>query len=90
MSKLLAIAVLGLLFFSKAYSHSGRTGPSGCHMNYSTGTQHCHKTKTLNPYKIYYYIHYQGRTAGPYSSYSSCMSAARGANLIGAICLTRK
>ena len=46
MSKLLAIAVLGLLFFSKAYSHSGRTGPSGCHMNYSTGTQHCHKTKT--------------------------------------------
>ena len=86
----LGILVLGLLFSLKAYSHSGMTGPSGCHMNYSTGVQHCHQAKTTDPYATYYYIHYQGQTAGPYSSYSSCMGAARGANLYGAYCNTSK
>ena len=88
--KLLAIIVLGLLYSLNAYSHPGMTGPTGCHMDYSRGTQHCHKSKQPNPYKTYYYAKYRGQTYGPYSSYGSCMNAVRGANLIGAYCSTSK
>tara|TARA_B100001093_G_scaffold325022_1_gene310134 strand:+ start:414 stop:689 length:276 start_codon:yes stop_codon:yes gene_type:complete len=90
MTKFLVITILGLLFSQNAYSHSGMTGPSGCHMDYSRGTQHCHKSKQPDPFKTYYYIKYQGKTAGPYSSYNSCMNAARGAKLTGAYCSTSK
>jgi len=90
MKKLLALVVLGLLFSLKAYSHPGMTGPSGCHMDYTRGSQHCHKSKQPKPFQTYYYVHYQGQTAGPYSSYNSCMSAARGAKLAGAYCNTSK
>ena len=90
MKKLLGIVVLGLLFCIKAYSHSGNTGPSGCHMNYATANYHCHTPKQTNPYAIYYYVKYQGQTYGPYKSYSSCMGAIRGANIVGAYCSTSK
>ena len=88
MKKYLFIILLGIFFCGAAYSHSGNTNAGGCHMNYATANYHCHKTKQTNPYKTYYYIKYQGQTYGPYSSYSSCMSAIRGANVYGAYCST--
>lgn len=86
--KLLAIVILGLFFSQNAYSHSGNTGPTGCHMDYSTANYHCHNAKQSNPFATYYYIKYQGRTYGPYSSYNTCMQAIRGANISGAYCST--
>ena len=88
MKKFLAIITLGLIFSIKAYSHSGNTNAGGCHMNYATANYHCHKTKQTNPYQTYYYIKYQGQTYGPYTSYSSCMGAIRGAGVYGAYCST--
>ena len=61
MKKILLMTLLGLTLFSfKAYSHSGNTGSTECHTNYSTFKFHCHQKKQGNPYKTYYYIHYQG------------------------------
>ncbi len=88
MKKYLFIIFLGTFFCVAAYSHSGNTNAGGCHMNYATANYHCHKTKQTNSYKTYYYIKYQGQTYGPYSSYSSCMSAIRGAGVYGAYCST--
>ena len=82
---------IGLIIFFYSFSinilksHSGMTGPSGCHMNYSNGTQHCHKSKTPTPGRAYWYSN-QGH--GPYSSASSCQNALRGAGIIG-FCLIR-
>ena len=73
-----------------ANSHSGNTNAGGCHMNYATAYYHCHKTKQTNPYQTYYYIKYQGQSYGPYTSYSSCQAAIRGANVYGAYCSTSK
>ena len=56
MIKVVIIFLLSLLFTFKAHSHSGNTGPTGCHMNYATANYHCHTTKQANPYKTYYYI----------------------------------
>ena len=86
--KLIWVIGLSLLFCGLAYSHSGNTNAGGCHMNYATANYHCHKTKQTNPYKTYYYIKYQGQTYGPYTSYSSCMNAIRGAGVYGAYCST--
>ena len=76
--------ILIILIYSISTSilkgHSGNTGPSGCHMNYSNGTQHCHKSKSMNPARSYWYSN-QGH--GPYSSVSSCQNALRGAGIIG-------
>ena len=44
----------------------------------------------VHPFKTYYYIKHQGRSYGPYSSYSSCMAAIRGAGISGAFCSTSK
>ena len=88
MYKLILIFGLSFLYSITANSHSGNTNAGGCHMNYATANYHCHKTKQTNPYKTYYYIKYQGQTYGPYSSYSSCMSAIRGAGVYGAYCST--
>ena len=59
-------------------------------MNYATANYHCHKTKQTNPYQTYYYIKYQGQSYGPYTSYSSCQAAIRGAGVYGAYCSTSK
>ena len=88
MKIVLVFLVLNLIFHTKLYSHSGNTNAGGCHMNYATANYHCHKTKQTNPYQTYYYIKYQGQTYGPYSSYSSCMGAIRGAGVYGAYCST--
>jgi hypothetical protein len=94
MKKLFSIIVFCLLFFTlninNLNAHPGRTGPSGCHMSYAAQGYHCHKAKTPDPFAIYYYVHYRGQSHGPYSSYNSCMAAARGANLTGAYYTTYK
>ena len=91
MKKILGIMVIGFfLTIFKAYSHSGNTGPTGCHMDYSTAQYHCHKKKQPNPLGAYYYIKHQGHTYGPYASYYTCMSAIRGAGVYGAFCSTAK
>ena len=90
MIKVVIIFLLSLIFAFKALSHSGNTGPTGCHMNYATANYHCHTPKQANPYKTYYYIKYQGQTYGPYSSYSSCLNAINGANIYGAYCSSSK
>ena len=83
------LSLITLIFFNQiSFAHPGATGPSGCHMNYSTGDYHCHTAKTPNPGETYYYIKYKGESYGPYSSYSSCMNAINGANLYGAYCST--
>tara|TARA_B100000035_G_C20564446_1_gene364011 strand:+ start:111 stop:386 length:276 start_codon:yes stop_codon:yes gene_type:complete len=86
----LGIITFILLLVVNANSHSGGTNAGGCHMNYTTGQYHCHKAKQTDPFKTYYYIKHQGRSYGPYSSYSSCMSAIRGSGVIGAYCSTSK
>ena len=90
MNKFLVALILSFILCGVAYSHSGNTNAGGCHMNYATANYHCHKTKQTNPYQTYYYIKYQGQTYGPYSSYSSCMGAIRGAGVYGAYCSTSK
>ena len=79
-----------ILLNQKSFAHSGRTGPTGCHMDYGSQGYHCHKKKQSNPFQTYYYVKYRGNTYGPYSSYSSCMSALRGARLVGGYCSTSK
>ena len=86
----LIIFLFLFLFTFNLYAHSGRTGPSGCHMNYYTAQYHCHNKKVPNYYATYYYIHYQAKVYGPYSSYSSCTNAARGAGLVYYYCSTSK
>ena len=49
-------------------------------MNYSNGTQHCHKSKSMNPARSYWYSN-QGHA--PYSSALTCQNALRGAGIIG-------
>ena len=95
--KKIAIIIFSVFFYfitvsDKTYSHSGRTGPSGCHMDYNRigGAYHCHKQKTINPYQTYYYVHHRGQVIGPYKSYGSCMNAVRGARLTGAYCSTSR
>jgi len=74
------LSLMLVIFISQiTFAHPGATGPSGCHMNYSTGDYHCHTAKTPDPSQIYYYIKYKGNSYGPYSSYSSCMNAISGA-----------
>ena len=90
MKKIFSILIFSFILCGISYSHSGNTNAGGCHMNYATANYHCHKTKQTNPYQTYYYIKYQGQTYGPYSSYSSCMSAIRGSNVYGAYCSTSK
>jgi len=85
---ILGILFLGLLLSGNANSHSGNTNAGGCHMNYTTAQYHCHNKKQTNPYQTYYYIKHQGQTYGPYTSFSSCMSAIRGAGVMGAFCST--
>ncbi len=77
-----------LVLSSNLYAHSGNTGPTGCHMNYLTAEYHCHQKKYPNYLQTYYYIHYLGKVYGPYSSYSTCSQAARGAGIIGYYCST--
>lgn len=86
----LCFVFLNTFFLNDLKAHPGNTNAGGCHMDYSRQSYHCHKTKTPNPYAVYYYVHYRGSSYGPYSSYNSCMSALRGANLIGAYCSTYK
>ena len=83
MRQALLISLIILIFSASTTilkSHSGNTGPSGCHMNYSNGTQRCHKSKSLNPARSYWYSN-QGH--GPYSSALTCQNALRGAGIIG-------
>ena len=84
------LLALLLLVPSLSFSHSGGTNQGGCHMNYTTGQYHCHQAKQPDPFKTYYYIKHQGRSYGPYSSYSSCMAAIRGSGVMGAYCSTSK
>ena len=88
MYKLILIFGLSFLYSINANSHSGNTNAGGCHMNYATANYHCHQTKQTNPYQTYYYIKYQGQSYGPYTSYSSCQAAIRGAGVYGAYCST--
>ena len=85
--------VLIFLLFIILYSfnltaHSGMTGPTGCHMNYMTAEYHCHQQKSPDYYKTYWCINWNFKQYGPYSSYSSCSNAARGAGLTGYFCST--
>ena len=84
------IFLLTLFVSMYSYSHSGRTGPSGCHMDYQRAEYHCHQKKYYNTFETYYYIHYQGQVYGPYSSYSTCTNAARGAGIWGYYCSTSR
>ena len=84
------LCILSLFITNSSNSHSGRTGPSGCHMDYGTQGYHCHKQKQTNPFQTYYYIKYRGQTYGPYKSYSSCMAAIRGAKIVGGFCTTSR
>ncbi len=90
MKLIFSVITFVLLLSVNANSHSGGTNAAGCHMNYSTGFYHCHQAKQPDPFKTYYYIKHQGRSYGPYSSYSSCMAAIRGAGISGAFCSTSK
>jgi len=90
MKKILGLVIFSLLISFNVNSHSGGTNAGGCHMNYTTGQYHCHQAKQPDPFKTYYYIKHQGRSYGPYSSYSSCMAAIRGSGVMGAICSTSK
>ena len=86
----LIIFLFLFLFTFNLYAHSGRTGPSGCHMDYQRAEYHCHQKKYYNTFETYYYIHYQGQVYGPYSSYSTCTNAARGAGIWGYYCSTSR
>ena len=87
---LFIIIFIYFIFNFKAFSHSGNTNAGGCHMNNSTANYHCHELKQTNTYQTYYYIKHQGETYGPYTSYSSCMNAIRGAGVYGfAYCSTQ-
>ncbi len=81
------IVLVFVIFYSFSLSaHSGMTGPTGCHMNYYTAEYHCHQKKQPNYLQTYWYINWNFNKYGPYSSYSSCMNAARGAGLTGYFC----
>jgi len=85
------VVILLFLFSSSlAFAHSGNTNASGCHMDYTYNSYHCHQSKIPSPFKTYYYIHDRGNVYGPYSSHSSCNSARLGANMYGAYCSTSK
>ena len=86
----LYLFVLNTFVSNGLKAHPGNTNAGGCHMDYVRQSYHCHKAKTPNPYAVYYYVHYRGSSYGPYSSYNSCMSALRGANLMWAYCSMSK
>ena len=89
MNKILVALIFSFILCGVAYSHSEiqmlEVVIELCNCKLSF-----HKTKQTNPYQTYYYIKYQGQTYGPYSSYSSCMGAIRGAGVYGAYCSTSK
>ena len=78
MKKLLLGLMLGvgaLAINVSAGAHSGGTNGAGCHneSRYGVARYHCHTQKYYSGPS--YYLKYQGKSYGPYSSYNSCHNA---------------